>query len=75
MSFTSGPPAATYETMPILALAPAVRAASASGIVVAMDGVRSLLLAITIGPGGVPFDAVNRLEFMLCEPDDAATGV
>jgi hypothetical protein len=25
MSFTSGPPAATYETMPILALAPAVR--------------------------------------------------
>lgn len=57
----------------VISLAPAVRAADATGTAVDCRGYSSVTLELDVAAGGITFDATNKIEAILEHSDDNST--
>ena len=58
---------------PILAIGPAVLAASTTPAAINLAGFKSAEIVIPVGVGGITFSGVNKIEFVLTHSDDDVT--
>lgn len=58
---------------PVLAINPAVLAATPSAVTVDRRGFDSQSFLISYGAGGITFDATNRIDFVMTHSDDGTT--